>query len=554
MLYLFNYFIQIQLIPFNKKVLIFFFVLLSINSFSQSLPSGYPVFEENFRRLQISGDSVLNESWLVRPNLQFDSIYFDESSINIGFVPFRSTVLVNTNRPYWNSTQGMIPSKGGQVYLSGGAFINYKYFQIDFQPEINLAQNLAFDGFEGFDETEINRAYFVSHRRGDQPELYGNGAYSRFGLGQSKVVGKFGAFEIGVSSQNIWWGPGQWNALTFSNNAPGFPRAMIKTHRPAKTFFGTFEVELLSGVLKSKKLVPTQNDELNNEFFEPIRNKPRYLNALLFTIQPKWIEGLSFGASRTVQTFTDSVNVKKFIDVFPVFWGLTKESVGSDLVGESDRGRDQQITVFFRYVIPKFGVEFYGEFGRRDHALNWRDLILSPSHSRSYLLGFNKIFKIEGTKFIQLRSEITHQQQSINWLVRPKGQTSWHSNATVGGFSNLDQSMGVGIGLGSNVEILELSFVNHFDKIGLYFERLGNNQDLFDKIQMDRLGYRPWIDYSSGILFDKKFERFIISTRNLFTYTNNYQWSQSEIKDGDFYAKNPKVSFHSNLTILYFFK
>lgn len=536
-----------------KIVFIGFGFICSSYSLAQSLPSGYPSLEEYFRRGQLRGDTLDISSWMLRPNVKFDTTP-DPAHIHFMFVPFRISTILNTGRPYWNSPQGMIPAKGAQVYASGGISISHKYFEITLQPEINIAQNSTYMGFQGFDEEELNRLYFRNLRRGDQPELFGKGAYSRVGVGQSKIVGKLGAFEAGISTQNIWWGPGQWNALTFSNNAPGFPHGMIKTQRPAKTFFGSFEFELLSGMLKSNKFNPTQKEELNASFYRPLRNKSRYLNALMFSIQPKWIKGFYFGASRTVQTFSDSVSTSNFVDVLPVFWGVTKQSVGSDLIGRSDRGRDQQITAFFRYVFPQAGFEFYGEFGRRDHALNLRDLTLSPAHARSYLLGFNKLFKLTGHKMIQIRSEVTQQQQSINRVVRANSTTPWHTNATIGGFSNMDQALGVGIGMGSNIQVLEVSLVEKFDKLGVYFERLGNNQDFYDEGEMTELGYKPWIDFTFGALFDKQFDRILISTKTNLTYTNNYQWSGKSPTITDFAATNTKFSFHSNWSLIYFFR
>src|SRR5690606_25220410 len=210
-----------------------------------------------------------------------------------------------------------------------------------------------------------------------------------------------------------------------------------------------------------------------------------------------------------------------------VFWGVTKQSVGSDLVGKSDRGRDQQITVFFRQVIPKAGVEFYGECGRRDHALNMRDLVISPAHSRAYLMGFNKVFSLPSDKRIQIRSEMTQQAQSVNWVVRANSTTPWGTNATVGGFTNWDQAMGVGAGMGANVQMIEVSLVEDLNKLGIYLERRAPFADFYDTADLSKKGYKPWIDLTAGPVFDHQWKNFIFSGRMLFTYASNYYWSQS---------------------------
>ncbi|WP_339865809.1 capsule assembly Wzi family protein [uncultured Algoriphagus sp.] len=543
-----------------RHLLFFFILFISFgNLFAQSIPSGYPVYEEAIRRGQLipSKSDSLNHSFLQQPGIKFPNASFEKdlTSIKLGVVPIRLSTFLNSSRPYWYSPQGMIPGKGLQVYASGGVFASHKFFEIDIQPEINAAQNSFYEGYQTLTGPNVDFYFFQALARGDQPETFGDGSYSRIGLGQSKVVGKLGAFEAGVSTRNLWWGPGQWNALTFSNNAPGFFHVTAGTHRPAKTFFGSFEFQLISGLPKSKKFEPFQEDDLNSRVNQ-FRNRPRYLNALTFSIQPKWIKGFSFGATRTVQTFTDSVSTKKFIDVFPVFWGVSKQQVGSDLVGESDRGRDQQITVFFRQVIPKAGLEFYGEFGRRDHALNLRDLTLSPAHSRAYILGLNKVFNLPGEKLIQVRSEMTQQAQSVNWVVRANSTTPWGTNGTIGGFTNWDQAMGVGAGMGANVQMIELSLVENLNKIGMYFERRAPFADFYDTADLAKNGYKPWVDFTAGPVFDHQWKNLIFSGRMLFTYASNYYWSQElgSQRDVDFPTQNNLFSTSTQVNLIYLFK
>lgn len=541
-----------------RRLLFFFIFFISfVNLFAQSLPSGYPVYEEAIRRGQLipNKSDSLNFSFMQQPGIKFPNTSFAKelNSIKLGVVPIRLSTFLNSSRPYWYSPQGMIPGKGAQVYASGGVFASHRFFEIDLQPEINVAQNSSYEGYQALTGTNVDFFFFQALARGDQPETYGNGSYSRIGFGQSKLVGKLGAFEAGVSTRNLWWGPGQWNALTFSNNAPGFFHVTAGTHRPAKTFFGSFEFQLISGLPKSKKYTPLQQESLNRSVGQK-SNRNRYLNALTFSIQPKWIKGLSFGATRTVQTFTDSVSLKSFIDVFPVFWGVTKQAVGSDLVGESDRGRDQQISVFFRYLFPKIGFEFYGEYGRRDHALNMRDLVLSPAHSRAYILGFNKVFHLSGDKLIQIRSEMTQQAQSVNWVVRANSTTPWGTNGTIGGFTSWDQAMGVGAGMGANVQMIELSLVEKLNKIGIYFERRAPFADFYDTADLAKNGYKPWIDFTAGPVIDRQWNNLLISARMLFTYTNNYYWSQNSGPQYDFPQLNSKFSTSTQVNLIYMLK
>jgi len=63
-----------------------------------------------------------------------------------------------------------------------------------------------------------------------------------------------------------------------------------------------------------------------------------------------------------------------------------------------DRRQSQQIAIFGRYQMSKMKAEVYFQFGRRDHALNWREFFLNPEHARAYQFGFLKMTNLPSTK------------------------------------------------------------------------------------------------------------------------------------------------------------
>src|SRR5690606_39084063 len=126
------------------------------------------------------------------------------------------------------------------------------------------------------------------------------------------------------------------------------PHLNFNTTRPAKTFLGSFEGQLIIGRLKDSQQEPSQHPELNEQYFREFTGDWRYLNGISITYQPKWVPGLFLGGSRTFQNY-NSRRGNTFADWFPIFNGITKVSAGLDLIGESDNGRDQQIAVFSRY-------------------------------------------------------------------------------------------------------------------------------------------------------------------------------------------------------------
>lgn len=131
---------------------------------------------------------------------------------------------------------------------------------------------------------------------------------------------------------------------------------------------------MLIGLLESSNQAPTQIDSLNSRYFSPLNPDWRYLNALMLSYSPKWISGLSFGYSRTYQYY-NSDRPKDLNGWLPVFEPMAKEKlfINGNSVMYDDRRQSQQISVFVRYKMEKAKAEVYFEFGRRDHALNWRE-------------------------------------------------------------------------------------------------------------------------------------------------------------------------------------
>lgn len=549
--------------------LVFAFFILNSKGFSQTIPSGYPILEESIRRSQLTiGTS--SGSFLLRPIIpinEFDtttySFLYQSKLASIQVLPFVNTTRVLTKRPYGWNDYGMIPNPGIQTYLSGGIHAKFSILNFTFRPEISLSQNSGFQtGLEEMDNSEIASRFFLWNW-GDNPERYGNGWYFKPWLGQSKLTIQVGAFETGVSTQNIWWGPGQWNALTFSNNAQGFPHLTFNTSKPAKTFLGNFEGQLIMGRLENSGFAPSQNQELNDRFFTPFSGDWRYLNAITFSWNPKWIEGFHFGFSRTFQQYNANRG-NSFYDWLPIFEPFQKRTffANGNSVDFDANGRDQTITIFGRLVVQKTKSELYFEFGRRDHAFTWRDFALSPEHARAFIFGFNQLFEIpEFGKSIQIRSEITHQQESVNRYIRYggisggiRGGLSWHTHNPARGFVNYGQPLGVGIGTGSNVQTVEVSLVEGVNKVGLLFERLANNQDFYYKAILQNTERKPWIDLSLGFLYDKKFNNLLLSSKLQLIHARNYQWQLDPASTPEFPKGENLTSVMAQVSAIYFWK
>lgn len=527
----------------------FFFMLwvfwaIPIVLFSQSLPANQIIFEEYLRREQLVGKIPMS-SFLSRPLISTDSIkstnfYYSHTilekdssqlfSPELKLLPISLGVQLGYGNPYPEGGR-FLQAKGFQQWMSAGIYSRFGPVSIQLQPEFVFAHNRNYDF--GFSKTAGI----------EYVELFGQGLYSKFLPGQSSIRLNFGAFSIGGSTENIWWGPGQFNSLLFSNNAFGFQHLTLNTQKPAKTFLGSFEGQLILGKLEN--FAP---------FLRDGKEDWRYVNGVTFSYQPKWIPGLFFGASRVFQQYS-SFNDQSFGYYFPLFEPFQKiklidpNSPFFNSVNYDSQLQSQQITGFARLVIPKAKTEVYFEYGRRDHAVNWREFLLNPEHARAYILGFKKLISLPNKDFFQINGEILQQQESVNRNIRyfGDGGGSWSSHGISQGFTHKGQLLGPGVGPSSNVQTLETSYIKGVKKLGVRWERLNRHQDFFSRAYNFPYENGRWVDYSARLLADWEWSNLLVSTTVNFVYSLNPQWGLADKSTTEF--PNGKKMFSSTAQV-----
>ncbi len=548
------------------KYIVYFYFLFIFPSFvvySQETAFGNQILDEFLRRKSLT-DTITHSTGLMLRTAsgsveylfyQKDSLSPKKKLFDYAVLPFYFTTRLDGKRPYVGGEYGMIPARGTQLFASTGIQARFSILHIQLQPEFVTAQNLPFPGFSDSFSSGTIGARFSYWNTGDSPERFGKSTYTKAFWGQSSICLRAGAFELGAGTKNIWWGPGQWNSLIFSNNAPGFPHVSLNTAKPAKSFLGSFEGQLLVGRLESSNQAPTQNEALNSAYFSPLNPDWRYLNGLMLSYSPKWIPSLTVGYTRTYQYYNETRpdDLKGWL---PILEPMAKENLfkNGNSLDYDDRAQSQQISIFGRFKMTKARAEVYFQFGRRDHALNWREFIMNPEHARAYQVGFIKLADLSGTnKFLKIRGEVTHQQESVNRYLRYdlNGGLTWHTHGQVRGFTNYGQPMGVGIGTGSNVQTIEVSLVEDWKKWGVFFERLENNQDFYYRA-FGHGGHKPWIDWSTALLWNASYKDLFISARLQGTYARNYQWVLSESSTPEFQVTQNLFSLHSQVNLIYF--
>lgn len=549
------------ILPIKRLGLLLYFFISSFVAFSQNLQTGVPILEESIRRGQLLGKVTYPISFLSRPidfgkmqseaedilgsrflrigNEQdsLDSSDLNERKFKFLLLPLFSVSGVNAGAPY-PEVSNLILAGGFQTYLSTGFYTSLGPLSIQIQPELIFAENREY-------ETGLLKSTNVEYL-----ERFGSRSYSKILPGQSSIRLNFGSFSLGASTENIWWGPGQFNSLLFSNNAFGFEHLTLNTRKPAKTFLGSFEGQIIVGKLEESEFVEDNPTIPVNDW--------RYLNGFTFSYQPKWIPGLYVGASRVFQQY-NSFRGDSFSDYFPIFNGFQKERLIEGQVDSGlfdQEGRSQQVTFFARFFNIKAKTELYFEYGRRDHAVNWREAVLNPEHARAYLVGFTKLVPIPNGDHIQIRGEVLQQQESINIIVRypgTSGSLNWSGHGIVRhGFSNLGQMLGPGIGPSSNIQTLEAAWIRDVKKLGIRFDRLNRHQDMYVMFSGSSFLTDKWVDFSLSLLGDWQWNNLLMRSQMNFINSNNYLWQASSNNSSDFPDGNNMFSIQGQLSLIYF--
>jgi len=312
------------MMKFINIILSFFFI---VTTNSQSINLNEQFINDYLRTSQLLGSFENNFSFTSFPidvgknGLKIDKevINLDEYSqnlfnsknrnINIKILPINYNIELSSNHPYNRNNGSMIPNRGYQHIISPGFFLELGPLSIQFKPELFYAQN---KDFEGFGEGPNGHEPFIWAKRYklwnkiDMPERFGEKSINEILIGQSSIKLNYKGLSIGVSNENIWWGPSIRNSIMMSNHARGFKHITFNTNKPLTTKIGNFEWQIISGRLESSGFTPpnTEIEHAGTKLYIPKINQRgrtddwRYLQGYSITYSPKWISGLSLGFIR----------------------------------------------------------------------------------------------------------------------------------------------------------------------------------------------------------------------------------------------------------------
>jgi hypothetical protein len=552
-----------------KRILLLAVALMFLGSktFSQTIPVG-SYAEDIARRNQLLSKSDNTSSFTVRPvndewhdtDSSFKQLVASKSYANFQFMgkpsgiqilPFNWLNDYNVRRPYGYNNSSLYPAAGYQTRVSGGFLLKAGIFRVQIKPEFVYAENKRFDTFADVQinskNTALLNAYYFNINSIDAPERFGNKSLQHLYPGQSKITVNFKNIEAGISTENIWWGPGVQNSIMMSNSAPGFLHWTFNSVKPIKTIIGSFEWQIIGGNLKQSGYFPIDTSKIRNSQGISYLTKPkvtRYISAYTVNWQPKWLKGLYLGITGYDYMDKDSLYDKRNVirKLFPV---ITGSSLKANDALNSTGGDNQDFAFAFniRQLLPLYNAEIYFEWARNDRTGSINDFLQEPAHSAAITLGGRKLFELSKDSYIQIKAELTQLQRSETFLLRDEPTWYTHFSSPRDGYSNDGRYVGAGIGPGSNSFMFDISYLKGMNSYGLTLERQLHNNDLYySAFSGTGNSNSHWVDINSTFYTNIKLKKYLISAEITPVYSLNYQYNH-----GNGY------NLHGRLNLTYYF-
>lgn len=541
-------------------LVVFFLAIIKDVAYTQSLPVGTAGLEDYYRRSQLTGTADTNVSFTVRPIIpslisSSSNPFFPDSTekrynllnaesswispngrLKTEILPITLQTQFDTHHPYGWNDGAMIPAKGFQTLMSGGIYMQYGILSIQFRPEIVVAANSDFETFNKNHYDAAFARYYDVYNNIDLPARFGTESFTNIYWGQSSIRLNYKAFSFGLSTENLWWGPGIRNSLLMTNTAPGFKHLTFNTRRPVKTAVGSFEGQIIGGRLENSNFPPLTPDHsfYNTNLYIPKPDNWRYLAGIIVTWQPKWVPGLFLGFNQSTQAYGS--NLSRLGDYLPFFSSIKKVSAPDD----PTNGLDQRSSLFMRWLWTSEHAEIYFEWGRNNTTDDLRQTLLSPALSRAYVFGLRKLITTGNTtdQGVLIDVEVAQlQQNSIEKIKAADGQ--WYVSKYIRqGYTNNGQVLGAGIGPGGNLQSLNVSWVKGIKRIGLQLERYIHNNDFYNYAYYDSGDHRRhWTDLSLAASGEWNYKNFIFNANISAIKSLNYQWYLIQNPGDPYYVK-----------------
>jgi hypothetical protein len=428
---------------------------------------------DRIRMGQLAGDTTTIDAYLVRsPSL----LLRPDSHGSIWTLhAIRPDIqwINNSNIPFGPNTGVMWAERGVSWRVTGGLDLTRGNFRFVLAPDLWYMGNADFK-FTGPLGLYINKPipekrygngfaniWYVQPYSADLPWRPGDQSAMELWLGQTGVWYNTGPVELGITSENMWWGPGIQNAIIMSDNAAGVPRFELRTPHAIRTRLGSFEAQWFLGALSESQVFDTaKTDDV------------RSLSGAVITWRPSFQPNLTLGATRVVfatATNYSSLN-QHLLDIFANTHRPANHPASDSSL--TPGGKDQLASVFGRWISPADGFEFYAEWARQELPRDLHDFVVAPTHSQGYTLGLQYRTPVPTTDpAFRLQFEVTNLEPSGASRDQPEG-VFYTSRRIIQGYTQFGKPIGAAIGPGSSSQWLAIDRVWQNGSVGLTFNRI----------------------------------------------------------------------------------
>lgn len=391
---------------------------------------------------------------------------------SLALLPLRWSAEANTAYPRDRNNGALWAGRGTSTALDGGFAAAVRFGRVRLSlagaPRLLYHQNRAFELAPGGGPAR-DASYPNPWHRGliDWPQRPGGAPFWVLDPGQSHVrLDAFGA-AVGVSTENLWWGPALRNPLLMSNTAPGFPHVFMGTSGPTDVRIGRIEARLIWGRLEESEY-----------FDQDDANDRRLFAGLVADFEPRWLPGLYLGLARAYLRVLPPEPLPLVEYLLEPYLDVRSNAVGSGAPGADN----QLVAVFARWAHPGAGFEVYAEWAREDHWADFANLLAEPDASQAYTLGFQRLVPV-GSRWLRLAGELTHLSDALPINHVNRGVLSYYVHTQVRqGYTHRGQLLGAAIGPGSDAQYLAADLLAESIRTGLFLERVRYDDDAYNAL------------------------------------------------------------------------
>jgi hypothetical protein len=217
--------------------------------------------------------------------------------------------------------------------------------------------------------------------------------------------------------------------VLLGDNAAGFPHVFAGTAAPLDLWIARVHARALFG-------------RLTQTAYSPQTGEPsiRAGSGAVVVVTPRWPHGLELGATRFIHRFwarrTSVLNELSSPFRSPFESSTPNDSLENNLAA-----------VFLRWVVPRAGVEIYGEYGTEDGRFDLREIFVEPDHDAGYTIGLRQVSRRTRGGLRVIRAEVQNLQ--VGTLVQSRGQAPFYVHfGLLQGHTYQGQILGSDAGLG----------------------------------------------------------------------------------------------------------